>query len=318
MVRHPIRTALLLVALTVVAVAPARAADATPQATGPTMRTITVTECVPETYQKKITCYRTECKTETYDTFRCETVCEPRERVCTVVKRIPVMKTETRKVCTTQVCYEDRVVMKKCYENQRVTCMVKKCVSRGHWECKEVCKNPGFFERLCNPCACPHTTTRKVWVHCPVYQECPVTKCKKVCVQKPVHCKVKVCKQVWKDVQVQVCTYRCEEQKVVQKYNVMVTKKVPVKATRTVRVCVPYEKTVTCTRMVQRQVQRQVPCEVTCCKPACQPCKARCKPCKPCRSACKPCRTSCRNSCCDSCKPWRNFCGRNRCNSCCH
>jgi hypothetical protein len=44
-------------------------------------------------------------------------------------------------------------------------------------------------------------------------------------------------------------------------------RKVPCKATRTVRVCVPYEETVTCCKMVPRTVTRQVPvCETNCCE----------------------------------------------------
>jgi len=278
MVRHPIRLAMLLGALTAVAVSPARAADPAPQASGCCMKTIKVTECVPENYQVKRTCYKVECRQETVDGFRCENVCEQRERVCTVVKRVPVTKTETRKVCCHTTTYEDRVCMKKCYEYQQVTCMVKKCVSKGHWECKEVCKEPGCLEKLCNPCACGHVVTKKCWVHCPCYEECPVTKCKKVCVEKPVCTKVAVCTPVWKEVQVQVCTYNCVEEKVVQKYTCNVTRQVPCKITRTVRVCVPYEETVTCCRMVTRCVERQVPvCETTCCTPCCTPKHHRCK-----------------------------------------
>jgi hypothetical protein len=292
MARHPIRLAVLLGVLTAVAVSPARAAEQAeqaPKATSPAMKTIKVTECVQEKYPVKRTCYKVECRQETVEGFRCETVCEQRERTCTVTKRIPVMKTETRKVCSYQTTCEDKVVMKTCYEYRQVTCNVKKCVSRGHWECKEVCKDPGFLKKLCDPCACPHTVSKKCWVSCPVYVDCPVTKCQKVCVQKPVVCKVKVCKPVYREEQVQVCSYRCVEEKVVQKYTVAVTKKVPCKTTRTVRVCVPHEETVWCTRTVARTVERQVPvCETTTC-------------CTPCRSCC---RSRCslfhrQNSCCD-------------------
>jgi len=279
MARHPIRLALLLGALTAVAVSPARAAEEfqAPKATGPKMKTIKVTECVPETYQVKRTAYRVECRQETVDSFRCETVCVPRERVCTVVERVPVMKTETRKVCHYVRTCEERTVMKTCYETRQVTCNVQKCVSRGHWECREVCKQPSCLEKLCNPCACPHTVSKKCWVSCPEYVSCPVTKCQKVCVQKPVVCKVNVCKPVWKEEQVQVCSYRCVEKKVTQKYNVTETRKVPCKVTRTVRVCVPYEETVTCCRMVPRVVERQVAecCETTCCSPCRSCCRSR-------------------------------------------
>jgi hypothetical protein len=282
MVRHPIRLAILLGVLTAVAVSPARAAEQAsqpaPKSTGPTMKTIKVTECVEEKYPVKRTCYKMECRQETVEGFRCETVCEQRERVCTVVKRVPVMTTETRRVCHYERVCEERTTMKTCYEYRQVTCNVKKCVSKGHWECKEVCQEPGFFEKLCNPCACGHTVTKKCWVSCPVYVDCPVTKCQKVCVQKPVVCKVNVCKPVYKEEKVQVCSYRCVEEKVVQKYTEHVTKKVPCKTTRTVRVCVPYEETVWCTRMVPRTVERQVAeCETTCCTPCCTPSRSCCR-----------------------------------------
>jgi hypothetical protein len=278
MVRHPIRLAVLLGALTAAAVSPARAADDCPKTTGPTMRTIKVTECVEEKYPVKRTCYKVECRQETVQGFRCETVCVPRERVCTVVERVPVMTTHTRKVCHYERACEQRTVMKPCYETRQVTCNVQKCVSKGHWECKDVCRQPSCFEKLCNPCACPHTVTKKCWVSCPEYVSCPVTKCQKVCVMKPTVCNVTVCKPVYTEQQVQVCTYKCVEKKVVQKYTETVTKQVPCTTTRTVRVCVPYEETVWCTRMVPRTVERQVPvCETTCCTPSCTPSRSCCR-----------------------------------------
>src|SRR5262249_39743931 len=94
------------------------------------MRTVLVTECVEEKYQTTRTAYRVECKPVVREAFRYETVCEPREQVVTVVKRIPEYRTEIRKVCHNEVCYEDRVVMKRCYETKQVTECVKKCVSK--------------------------------------------------------------------------------------------------------------------------------------------------------------------------------------------
>ena len=308
-----IRIALLLGAVTAF-VAPLRAQDA-PKTTGPKMRTIQVTECVPETYQEKRTCYRWECKQENYTAYRCESVCVPKERTVTCVERIPETKTVTRKVCHYESCCETRTVMKNCYHWEQYTCMQKKCVSRGHWECCEVCKQPSCFEKLCNPCACPHTVTKKHWVHCPVYQECPVTKCKKVCTQVPTTCQVRVCKPVWQEVQCQVCSYRCVEKKHVEKYNEMVTKKVPYQATRCVRVCVPYTETVTCCRMktVTRQVQ-VAECAPSCCPAPCCPttcCKTRC---------CKP--RCCSSSCCDTCCRTRcsglHFRQKDCCGGCCN
>ncbi|MBM4069577.1 MAG: hypothetical protein FJ271_11600 [Planctomycetes bacterium] len=256
---------------------------------GPAMRTIKCIECVPEQYQEKRTCYRIECREETYDTFRCETVCEPRERVCTVTKKIHEYRTETVKVCCHKWCCEDKVVMKKCYEYRTVTCMQKKCVCKGHYECKAVCKQPGCLEKLCNPCACPRVVCKKCWVHCPEYIECPVTKCVKVCVQKPEICKVKVCKPYYVEKQVQRCHYRCVQEQHTEKYTEVVCRKVACKATRMVRVCVPYEETVTCCRMVASEVERQVPVD-PCCNAACGCCQTTC--CCPCR--CQPCCDGCR------------------------
>jgi hypothetical protein len=236
------------------------------------MRTIQVMECVPETYTTKRTAYKTECRTEEYDTFKCECVPEVRERVICCVKKVPVTTTQTRKVCKTITVNEERTVMKTCYRTVEETVMKKKLVSLGHWECREKeahlanCLAKLHNRHSCDPCAqpCPKTRTHKVWVHCPKYECCPVKVCKKVCEQVPSKCIVPVCKQVWSEEQVQVCSFKCVEEKRTEKYTVNVTRKVPCKATRTVRVCVPYEETVTCTKMVQRCVTRQVPCEPVC------------------------------------------------------
>jgi hypothetical protein len=73
-----------------------------------------------------------------------------------------------------------------------------------------------------------------------------------------------------------VCTYKCVEEKQVQKYTCMVSRQVPCKATRTVRVCVPYQETVTCCRMVPRTREIQVPvCETT--SNACETSNACCE-----------------------------------------
>ena len=285
MVSQPVRIALLLGAITAVTVSPARADSCAPACTQPCTRTIQVTECVPECYKVKRTVYRTECKTELVDSFRCERVPEVRERTVCCVKRVPVMKCEVRKVCRNVTEYQERTVMKTCYKTVQETCMKKKCVKRGHWECETVCKTNfmgvlhNHFHKCCDPCApcCrePETRTvsRKKWVSCPEYQECPVTVCKKVCVQTPVTCKVAVCRKVWSEVKVNVCSYQCVTENRVEKYTVCVERKVPCKVSRTVRVCVPHEEEVTCTRMVSRTVCREVPanncCNTTCCNDRC-------------------------------------------------
>lgn len=295
MVRQPVRFALLLGALTAVAVAPARADDKG-CTTGTHVRTIKVTECVPETYKVKRTVYKTECKTEEYDTFKCEWVPEVRENVVTVCKKVPEYSMQTRKVCKNVTEWEERTVMKKCYKNVQETVMKKKLKCLGHWECETVCKTNHLaklhncFKKCCNdpcdPCASnncarePETrqVQRKKWVYCPEYECCPVTVCKKVCVEVPTTCKVPVCKQVWSEEQVKVCTYKTVEEKQVQKCTVNVLKKTPVKATRTVRVCVPTEEWVTCTRMVSRCVERQVACAPACTTSCTTTCNTNCAP----------------------------------------
>ena len=193
------------------------------------------------------------------------------------------MKEEIRKVCKKVMVCEERTVMKTSYKTVQETCMKKKCV-RGHWECETVCKTNymgvlhNHFHKCCDPCnSCcnkepeTRTVTHKKWVHCPEYKECPVTVCKKVCVQTPVTCKVNVCKNVWTEEKVNVCTYNCITENRVEKYTVCVEHKVPCKITRTVRVCVPHEEEVTCTRMVTRT--REVPANNCCntCNDCCKP-----------------------------------------------
>jgi hypothetical protein len=252
MVRQPVRIALLLGAITAVAVSPAMAQDSAPATTKPCTRTIMVTECVPETYTVKKICHKYECRTEEYDTFRCEQVPVCKERVVCCTKRVPCEKWEVRKVCRNVTEYEERCVTRNCYKTVTETCMQKKCVSRGHWECKEEvvqdcgglfsgcglfggcnrgcgsscgnsCGNScntgcdtgcghrsgcGLFggcNRGCGHDACStscstpcqetcapacRTVSRKVWVSCPQYVECPVTVCKRVCVPEVVKCHI--------------------------------------------------------------------------------------------------------------------------------
>jgi hypothetical protein len=269
---QPVRIALLLGAITAVTVSPARADNCAP-CTTPCTRTIQVNECVPETYKVKRTVYKTECKTEVVDGFRCEKVSEVRERTVCCVKKIPVVKEECRKVCKNVTTCEEKCVMKTCYKTVQETCMKKTLVSLGHWECETVCKtdclavlrNKLNSNKCCDPCSpcCKEpettTTTRKKWVCCPEYKECPTTVCKKVCYQVPTTVKVNVCHKVWTEEKVKVCTYQCVTENKVEKYTVCVDKQVPCKITKTVRVCVPHEEEVTCTRMVSRCVTREVP-----------------------------------------------------------
>ncbi len=299
MVSQRLRLALLIGAITAVAVSPASANFRAPRccdpcgsspagATAPAFRTVTCTEWVKENVAVKRVVNRVECRTETYDTVRCERVCVVKDRVVSVTKKVPVWTEQTRKVCCKTTVWEDRVVNKTSYKTVQETCTKKQLVRLGHWECKEVTplfsglgSGGGLFSghgscgcdsgcgatNACN--ACRPTRTRKVWVSCPEYRECPVTVCKKVCVNEAVTCKVAVCKNTWKEEKVKVCTYTCVQENVVQKCTTYETRQVPCKATRTVRVCVPHEETVNCCKWVQKTVSRQVPVCNTPCTTSC-------------------------------------------------
>jgi hypothetical protein len=308
MVCQSLRLALLIGAITAVAVSPVRANFRAPRCcdpcgsgsagsgcgpTTPAFRTVTCTEWVRENVTTTRKAYKVECRTETYDT--CKTECVPvcKERVVTVNRKVPVWKEECRKVCHKETCYEERTVNKTSHKFVQETVMKKTCVRMGHWECQEVAplfagfgsgglfKGHGHCGSGCSDaCAAPcatscndacsspcRTRTKKVWVSCPEYKECPTTVCKKVCVTECVKCKVAVCKNVWREEKVKVCTYQCVAEQRVEKYTCYERRQVACKATRTVRVCVPYEETVTCCKLVPKTVTRQVP--VSTCDNAC-------------------------------------------------
>jgi hypothetical protein len=314
MVCQPLRLALLIGAITAVAVSPVRANFRAPRccepcgsssgcATAPAFRTVNCTEWVRENVTTKRTCYKVECKQETYEAWRTECVPVCKERVVCVTKRVPVVREEVRKVCHKENVCEERIVNKTCYKYVQETCMKKKLVRMGHWECKEVQSLFGGFgggsghrhhgcggdscgsntcDNACdNACSKPcRTRTKRVWVNCPEYRECPTTVCKKVCYTEAVKCKVNVCHNVWREEKVKVCTYQCVEEKRVEKCTVYEHRKVKCQATRTVRVCVPYEENVTCCKWVQKTVARQVPvsnCCTTdnCCRPTRNACRER-------------------------------------------
>jgi hypothetical protein len=269
-------SALLAGAFVAAAALPARADDC-----APATRTICCTEWVPEKVQCTRTVLKTECKEEKYTAFRCE--CVPETKVCTRTVMKPVMETQTvMKSCWETVkCVEQKTTWKKCVTYQNVTTMCRKCVDKGHYECREVPCGPSFgdFLKKCcgkNDCCdtCPKTKTVKVWVPCKVWVECPVTKCKKCVTCVPVTCNVTVCKKVCKQVpcQVNVCKYVATEEKAT--YTCMAVKKIPYEATRMVRTCVPVQETYTATRYVAKKVEKVVPvtpcCQPTCCeKPSC-------------------------------------------------
>jgi hypothetical protein len=309
MVRQPVRLALLLGAITALAVSPAWADQCSAPCSNPcptVTRTIKVTECVPETYTVKRTVYKVECKKEMVEGFRCESVPVQKERVVTCIERIPVTKEEVRKVCHKVTVCEEREVCKKVWHNVEETVTQRRLKSLGHWECREVTPlfgglcgghgNRGCNDSCNDSCnnACPRT--RNVWVCCPEWECCQVKVCKRVCSEEKCKVRVPVCKTEWREEKVKVCSFECRETKRTEKYTVCETRKVPCQVERTTRVCVPHEETVTCTRYVRREVERQV----TCPAPACN---------------------ECRPSLCDRI---RELCERNRCDrgcqrdNCCH
>jgi hypothetical protein len=218
----------------------------------------------------------------------CVPVCKDVE-VC-VTKRVPVWTEECRKVCKKVTVWEERDVKKTTHKYVQETCMKKQLVRLGHWECKTVtplfgggsglfsghghsCCSSGCSTGCSDACA-PACKTRKVWVHCPEYRECPVTVCKKVCVTECVKCKVAVCKNVWTEEKCKVCKFQCVTEKCVKKVTTYEHRKVKCQVCHTVRVCVPHEETVTCCKLVPKTVTRQVPCAPACtnaCSNSCCP-----------------------------------------------
>jgi hypothetical protein len=284
------RLGLVLLTGTVLAAAgaPARADDCAPPAPAPcapATQKVTVREWVPETYQCNRTVYTTECRQEVYTAYRTECTAETRTRTCTVYRMVPETHTVMQNICVTVPVVEERTTWQTHVTCRPVTKIVKKCEDHGHYECREVPCGPTLHERLkkcfhhhdcceCEPC-CVRTKTVKVWVPCKVWVDVPVTSYERVCEQRPVVCKVTVCKTEIRQQPVQVTTCKCVPEARTETYTVMVPRQIAYKATRTVAVCVPRTEVVTATRMVCRLVEKEVPV-TTCCSP-CAP--AECAPC---------------------------------------
>jgi hypothetical protein len=283
MIWQHVRVAVLAGGIVAAAGLSARADDCAPAAAAPApqYRTVCVKEWVPEKYEKTVTVYKKECVQEKYTAYRCETVPETRTRTVTVYEKVPVVEEICKKVCVSVPCVEERTVMEKHWVCKPETRVVRKCVDKGHYECREVPCGPSFKERFhkflhhndccdegCEPC--PRTKTVKVWVPCPVWEEKCVTCMKRVCETRPVTCKVTVCKKEIREERCKVTVCKCVAKQKVENYTVCVTHKIPCEATRTVVKCVPVQEKVTCCRMVCRTVEKQVPvvtcCEETCCK----------------------------------------------------
>jgi hypothetical protein len=298
MIRQQLRVALLASGILAALSCTVRADDCCKaEPCAPAFRTITVNEWVPEQYQATRTVYKQESHQECYTAYRCETVPETRTRTVTCYTRVPEMRTEVRKVCVKVPCWEERVTCEKHWVTVPETKVVRKCVDRGHYECREVTCGPSFGERLhgllssckkndcCDPCAtsccesCPRTKTVKVWCPNKCWEESCVTVCKKVCETRQCTKKVCVMKTEWKEECHQVCHYVCKPECKTETYTVCCKRQVPYQATRCVTKCVPVCETYTACRMVCRKVEKQVACapacntcntccETTCCRPS--------------------------------------------------
>lgn len=260
-----------------------RAEEAKP-VTAPATRTVSYKVLVPEYYETTRIVNKQQCVEEKYTAYKCENVKEERTRTCNVNRIVNEMKEETRTVCEWVKTCEERTIMKKVTTCKPVTCTVKKCVDKGHWECKEVPCGPSITDRLkgllgkfkkndccetkCEDACAPKTKTVKCWVSNKVWEECKVTKMEKVTECVPTKVNVQVCKKVQKQVKVQVCVKKCVTEVKTEKYTVCVPKKVAYEATRKVMKCVPVEEKVKACKMVEKTVEKQVV--------DCDPCAAKC------------------------------------------
>ncbi|MSR31066.1 MAG: hypothetical protein EXR99_06110 [Gemmataceae bacterium] len=243
----------------------------------PATRTITYKVLVPEYSESTRTVYKRECVEEKYTAHKCEWVKEERTRTCNVKKWVNEIKEETRTVCEWVRSCEEKTIMKKVTTCKPVTCIVKKCVDKGHWECKEVPCGPSILDRVkgilnrndcCEPKCEQKTRTVRCWVANKVMEECKVTRMERVTECVPCKVKVNVCKKVAKEVKVKVCHKKCVTETKTEKYFVCVPKKVAYEATRKVMKCVPHQEKVKCCKMVEKCVEKQVK--------VCDPCAPKC------------------------------------------
>jgi hypothetical protein len=253
------------------------AAPAPVVSSGPAMRTIRVTECVPENYTTTRTVYRQQRCEEKYTAYRIEHVPETRCRKVTVYDRVPCEETRTRTVCVSVPCVEERCCTEKHWVCKEVTTYKRRCVDNGHWECKCVECNKHKCRKSCdscNPCGCdtcPQYKTVRVWVPCKQVIEEPCTRTVKCPEYRQVKKQVTVCRKETRCEQYKVTVCKCVPREKEETYTVCVEKRIPFEATRCVCKCVPVQEQVTCCRMVKRCVEKQVPvCEPSCCpEPSC-------------------------------------------------
>jgi hypothetical protein len=266
-----------------------------PAPCAPTMRTVRVKEWVPEKYETTRTVYHTEQRQENYTAYRCETVQEQRTRTCIVNHYVPCQVEKCRTVCVKVPCVEERTTYKTVWKCVPETKCVRKCVDKGHYECKQVPCGPSCLDKLhnlchhhndcCEPCpqeCAPRMKTVKCWVPCPTWEEHTCTVMKRVCERCPVTCKVNTCKTVTRQEKYMCTVNKCVPECKTVCETVCVQKRVPYQACRTVCVCVPCVERVTCCRMVCHEVEKQVPCPAP--APCAAPCATSCCQPSPCHS----------------------------------
>jgi hypothetical protein len=237
-------------------------------------RKICVQEWVPEWYETTRTCYKSVTCQEKCTAYRYECVQEKRTRTC--YKYVPTTCEVEKTICKMVPTVEERTVYEKVPVCKPCTYTVRKCVDKGHYECREVPCGPSLLDRLhsckksccdscCEPCCQPcRTKTVKVWCPCKVYCEETCTKMVKTyeCVAKK--CCVTVCKPCYEKVKCCVTTCKCVAHQ--EEYCVNVKKCIPYETTRCVTKCVPVCEKVKCCRMVCKTVEKEVACcENTCC-----------------------------------------------------
>jgi hypothetical protein len=240
----------------------------------PAMRTVCVTEWVPQNVVENRTVYKQVCEVEKYTAYRTECVAEQRVRTYCVSRMVPEWREEVRVCWVPVTTIEKRECLKPVVTCKPVTTVCRKCVDMGHYECREVPCHESCFAKwrrkhhsdCCEEC--PPTKIEKVWVPCKVWVETPVTTMVKTCTMVPTVVEVSVCKMVEKRETVKVCSYRCVTEEKKENVTVMVPRCVAYQATRNVVRCVPTEEKVTVCRMVSRTVEKQVPVE-TCCYSNC-------------------------------------------------
>jgi hypothetical protein len=266
----------------------------------PAYRTVCVTEWVPEYYKTTQTVWKRECVQEKYTAYKTECIPETKTRTVTHYERVcetrPVTKTICEKVCV----QEERTCMKTVWTCVPVTTYVCKTVDKGHWECKEVACEPGFFEKMkgrfhhkkdcCDPCAAacggcgeacntcaPATKTVKVWVSCKVTEQVPCTKMERKCEMVPTKQMVSVWKSIPKTVTCNETCWKCVPVCKTETYTCYTHRCVPYESVRTVSKCVPVCQEVTACRMVAKTVEKKVPVCETPCSNTCSACDTCCE-----------------------------------------